>query len=94
MAGATAIITVRLEPKLLTALKAKAREEGRSVSAEVVQLIRGAVEQKAPPEDRRRSMGMFADAGFEPVEIEDVRRLRRETAARLEERHHRRRRRA
>jgi hypothetical protein len=76
------VMTLRIEPNLLRALKERARREGRSVSAEVIQLIRKEIEApKAPSTPPRRTAGMFAQ--FESVEIEDVRRLRRSVTRRV-----------
>jgi hypothetical protein len=94
MATASAIITVRLEPKLLSALKARAREEGRSVSAEVVQLIRRAVAAHPTGDSGARTMGMFEDMDFDPIEVEEVRDVRRDAAAAIKRRHTTRRKRA
>jgi hypothetical protein len=75
--GATAIMTLRIDPGLLAALRQRAKREGRSVSAEVIRMIRKEVEPE--PTRRRRvapTMGMFA--GFEAPELEEFTRLRRE----------------
>jgi hypothetical protein len=74
--AASAVVTVRIEPALLAALKRKARREGRSVSAEVVGLVRaGVLPQEQTSAKPVRSMGMFAD--FEAPELDDLLRLRR-----------------
>lgn len=85
--AATAIITVRLAPELLDALRARAREEGRSVSAEVVQLIRGAVGPRLKAGAAARTMGMFEDMGFDSIEVEEVRRVRRDVSLAVDQRH-------
>jgi plasmid stability protein len=70
-------MTLRIDPDLLAALRLRARREGRSVSAEVVRMIRKEVEPASP---RRRkpmlTMGMFAD--FEAPDLEEFKRLRRQ----------------
>ena len=78
--NATAIMTLRIDPGLLAALRRRAKREGRSVSAEVVRMIRKELEPEAM--QRRRvspTMGMFAD--FEAPELEEFKRLRREISA-------------
>jgi plasmid stability protein len=71
---ATSVMTVRIHPELLTALKARARQEGRSVSAEVVRLIRK--ELTTPPAKvGARTMGMFAD--FDAPDLEVFRSTRK-----------------
>ena len=74
--AASAVVTVRIEPILLAALKRKALREGRSVSAEVVRLVREGVLPHAQSSSKPvRSMGMFAD--FDAPELEELSRLRR-----------------
>lgn len=74
--AASAVVTVRLEPALLAALKRKALRDGRSVSAEVVRLVREGVLPHAQTSSKPvRSMGMFAD--FEAPELDALLRLRR-----------------
>lgn len=68
-------MTIRIDPALLEALKRKAKEEGRSASAEVVRLIRREVEARPATKRRRTGFGMFAD--FDSIEIHEVRALRR-----------------
>ena len=69
-------MTLRIDPRLLAALRRRAKREGRSVSAEVIRMIRKEV-VPAPPRERktRRTMGMFAD--FEAPELKEFKRLRR-----------------
>ena len=79
MAGSV-VMTLRIDPALLGALRRHAKREGRSVSAQVVQLIRRELEDAHVPVRRRatrRSMGMFAHAGFEVPDLEDFKRVRR-----------------
>jgi len=81
MAGSS-IMTLRVDPELLLALKERAAREGRSVSAEVVQLIKRDVEPGTPQRAKRTStMGMFAD--FEAPTLEEFRRMRRRFSARV-----------
>lgn len=80
--AATAVMTVRIEPGLLDALKARSRREGRTVSAEVVRLIKK--ELQPPPKPRARparTMGMFAD--FDAPDLEEFVLWRRELSAQL-----------
>jgi len=75
---------VRIEPELLDALKKRAEEERRSLSAEVVWLLgRAVVASPASIVPTRRTMGMFAEAGFEDLDFEEFRRLRRQVSQRL-----------
>lgn len=77
--AASAVITVRIDPDLLAALRAKASEEGRTVSAEVVHLVRrevGPVRRRAKSRSKSRStMGMFPD--FEAPDLDEMLALRR-----------------
>ncbi len=84
MAG-TAIMTLRIDPNLLAALRRRAKQEGRSVSAEVIRMIRKEI-APAPSRQRktRRTMGMFAD--FESPELDVFKRLRRDVSARVQKR--------
>ena len=80
----TATITVRIDPELLRALKARAVREGRSLSAEVVQLLRAQV--AISPKGRRRkkkTMGMFADRDFEDLDLADFKKARRSFSGRV-----------
>jgi hypothetical protein len=88
--AASSVMTLRIDPRLLEALKARARREGRSVSAEVIRLIRKDVE--AVPERRRRgrTMGMFAE--FEAPDLDELKRERRSFSASIRVRAARRRR--
>ncbi|HEY6462528.1 MAG TPA: hypothetical protein VIY73_20305 [Polyangiaceae bacterium] len=84
--AASAVITVRIDPDLLAALKAKALEEGRTVSAEVVHLVRREVGPAArrPASKARSTMGMFPD--FEAPDLDDMVALRRRASRSLERR--------
>jgi hypothetical protein len=81
---ANTVMTIRIEPNLLAALRRRAKQRGRSVSAEVIELIRRGVEplRGAP---HRNTMGMFA--GFEAPELADLKKARRQISARLLSRH-------
>ena len=74
-------MTVRIDPELLAALKAKAKQDGRTVSAEVVQLIRKGVEPLPVRTKPARTMGMFPD--FEAPELDELVALRRTFSRRL-----------
>jgi hypothetical protein len=80
--AANVVMTLRIDPALLDALRRRAKRDGRSVSAEVVQLIRKELDDVHVPNRRaaRRTMGMFADSDFEVLELEDFKRLRRRTS--------------
>ena len=85
--AASAVVTVRIEPALLSALKQKAEREGRSVSAELVRLVRDDVMPHADPgatplrAERRKTSGMFAD--FEAPDLDELREARRDASKRL-----------
>jgi len=69
-------MTLRVDPELLRALRERAAREGRSVSAEVVRLIKRDVEPARRQRAKRTStMGMFAD--FAAPTLEEFRRMRR-----------------
>ena len=73
-------MTLRIDPDLLAQLKARARREGRSVSAEVVRMI--AKEVGSTPARRAKRIatrGMFAD--FEGPTLDEFKRLRRRFSA-------------
>lgn len=79
---ASAVVTVRIDPELLAALKDKVRRHGGTVSAAIVQLVRNEVQPRhVRPAKRRRTMGMFAD--FEAPELDELVRLRRGLSRRL-----------
>lgn len=72
----SSVVTVRIEPALLAALKRKALREGRSVSGVLVRLVREGVLAGAVPRRKPiRSMGMFSE--FEAPELDELLRLRR-----------------
>lgn len=70
------MMTLRVDPKLLAVLKRRAAREGRSVSAEVIRMIRRDVEPtKSPRAKRTSTMGMFPD--FEAPRLDELKGLRR-----------------
>lgn len=72
-------MTLRIAPSLLAALKARAKREGRSVSAEVVRMISkeiGAAPERRP---KRTTMGMFPE--FDAPTLDELKRLRREVSS-------------
>jgi len=78
----SAMMTLRVDPELLAALKRRAAREGRSVSAEVRRLIERDVGQTKTPRAKRAStMGMFPD--FEAPTLDDLKGLRRRFSSRL-----------
>ena len=79
---ATAVVTVRLDPELLDALKAKVRRDGTTVSATIVKLLRAEVAPRRPIAARRRTMGLFAGQ-FEDLDLEDFKQARSALSARL-----------
>ena len=77
---ATSMMTVRIEPGLLAALKKRAKEAGRSVSAEVLSLISREL-SSVPPVKPMRTMGRFAE--HEAPDLDELKRLRRSFSKRL-----------
>jgi hypothetical protein len=77
--AATSVMTVRIDPQLLAALKARARRDGSTVSAEVVRLVRKEVTPAPARRRRARTLGMFAN--FEAPELDDLTSLRRALSA-------------
>lgn len=80
--AATAVLTVRLDPGLLDAVKSKVRREGTTVSAAIVKLLRAEVQQHGPRRPLRRTMGMFAGQ-FDDVGLDELKDARRALSARL-----------
>lgn len=73
----TSTLTVRMDPDLLAALKARAKRLGRSTSAEVVRLLEQEI-AVAPRSAKagRPSMGMFAHLETPTVaELAEARRV-------------------
>ena len=69
-------MTVRLDSNLLLALKNRAQKVGRSVSAEVVQMIKQQITTKnTQSESIPKSEGMFSQ--FEAPTLEELRDLRK-----------------
>lgn len=72
---ASAVLTVRIDPKLLAALKRKAQRDGQTVSAAVVRLVKqevgGEATRASPP---RSTMGMFPE--FDAPDRDDLVRAR------------------
>ncbi len=80
--AASAVVTVRLDPELLDALKSKVRRDGTTVSATIVKLLRAEVEPRRPRHTLRRTMGMFAGQ-FQDLDLDELKRARRALSARL-----------
>jgi len=75
--AATRVMSLRIDPELLEELRQAARAEGRSVSAQVVHLVRR--ELSAGPRRREKplpTLGWLRHLGA-PNEIEEFRRVRR-----------------
>ena len=84
--AASRVVTLRIEPELLAQLRAAAKAERRSVSAQVLVLVRRELEAKA----RRRekplpTMGWLRHLGA-PRELGEFRRVRRVLTRGLEAR--------
>ncbi len=77
----TATVTLRIEPDLLTSLKARARHLERSVSAEVVRLIARELGEPTEPPRIQPVMGMFRH--FEAPALAEFDRVRTHNARRM-----------
>ena len=78
----SAMMTLRVDPELLAALKRRAAREGSSVSAEVRRLIERDVERVASRRAKRTStMGMFPD--FDAPTLDQLKGLRRRFSSSL-----------
>ena len=76
------MMTLRIEPELLAALKQRAGREGRSVSAEVIRMIRREVTPVPARRQRPKSTaGMFPE--FEAPSLEEFKQLRSRFASTL-----------
>ena len=75
------VVTVRIDPALLAALKAEVRREGTTVSGAIVELVRSKVGPLRPRRSRR-TMGMFAGQ-FEDLDLADFKRARGDLSARM-----------
>lgn len=73
------MMTLRVAPELLSAVRARAKRLGRSASAEVVFLLER--ELKTPIAPLAPVMGMFT--GFELLDADDLRRERARASRRL-----------
>jgi hypothetical protein len=83
---ASTIMTVRIEPALLDALRRRAKRAGRSLSAEVIDVLRRDL-QPVVPGRPRKTMGMFSV--FEAPELAVFGAHRRSLSARIAKRHRR-----
>lgn len=73
------MLTLRIAPELLAAVKARAKRLGRSASAEVVFVLER--ELRAPTASVKPVMGMFS--GFEEMDAEELRRERKRVSRRF-----------
>jgi len=77
----TTVVSVRITPSLLRAVRAQARAEGRSVSGEIISIVRGCVSAQA----KRKILpitGWLARSGV-PETHADFREARTEASGRL-----------
>jgi len=79
-----AMMTVRLDAELLQALKERAKRSGRSVSAEVIRLIRKEIVPRRSRK-RQKTMGMFSHLGT-PPDLATFKRDRRSISSQIERR--------
>jgi len=77
------VVSVRIAPALLRAVRARGRAEGRSVSGEIVSVLRAQVEVKpATPRKSQPITGWLHHLDV-PKNHEEFRQGRREASARL-----------
>jgi plasmid stability protein len=81
----TITMTVRIDRDLVAALKLRAERDGRSLSAEVVELLRAQVAPVPLPARARgkSTMGMFSHREFEDLELAAFKEHRRDFSARV-----------
>jgi plasmid stability protein len=79
----TTVMTVRIDNDLLASLKDRAKHLGRSVSAEVIQLIKNQVTPRvqAPEKPFKTAAGMFSQ--FESLDLEEYQQLSKDYSARI-----------
>lgn len=73
------MMTLRVAPELLAAVKARAKRLGRSTSAEVVLILERELDTPISPVSAL--MGMFS--GFEEIDASELRRERKRLGRRL-----------
>jgi len=76
------ILSVRIEPELLAAVKARARRNGRSVSSEIVFLVRSSVEATPARASIKPISGWLRDMDVSE-DIDDFREARTQASAKL-----------
>jgi hypothetical protein len=91
--AATKVMTLRIDPELLDELRDVAKAEGRSVSAQVVYLVRRDLETRGrgPTVAARRrkplpTYGWLRHLGGPETTVEDIRNLRRAVTKQIEAR--------
>jgi plasmid stability protein len=79
----TTVMTVRIDNDLLAALKDRAQHLGRSVSAEVIQLIKSQLTPRVQSKDKpfKTTAGMFSQ--FESLDLEEYQELSKTYSARI-----------
>src|SRR3989442_2412622 len=78
------VMSLRLDPKLLEEIRKRARAEGRSVSAQILHVVRSEIGGRSPTPERRarRTMGWLAHLDV-PEDVTTYRRLRRSISRRV-----------
>jgi hypothetical protein len=81
---ASRVMSLRIESELLEEIRRRARAEGRSVSAQILHLVRNELGPSAPQPSRRpqRTMGWLAHLDV-PEDLETYRQLRRSLSRRI-----------
>ena len=80
----TRVMSLRIDLELLEEIRQRARAEGRSVSAQILHLVRNELGAGSPPPKRRgrRTMGWLAHLDV-PEDLETYRRFRRSVSRRI-----------
>jgi hypothetical protein len=81
---ATRVTSLRIDLELLEEIRRRARTEGRSVSAQILHLVRRELGVSSPPPRTRtrRTMGWLAHLDV-PEDLETFRRFRRSLSRRI-----------
>ncbi|TMA70159.1 MAG: Arc family DNA-binding protein [Deltaproteobacteria bacterium] len=79
----TRVMSLRIDPGLLEEIRRRARAEGRSVSSQILHLVRNQLGVGSPPKRRaRRTMGWLAHLDV-PEDLGTYRRFRRSVSHRI-----------
>lgn len=76
------VLSIRIEPELLDAIKRRARREKRSVSSEIAHLVRSQVESEASPQTTKPISGWLRELEV-PDDFDTFRALRTKASVKL-----------